>query len=238
MAHQVARFHDKPEDLAIVIAFDPGGTTGYCILGVDPRVLQHSKLLGTLLDGLLHVEYGEIDCGTKHGQTGVGMSRGHDGLNMPGEIDGILRMVNMCDQYDNYAVVLEDFVLDVRKANMGRDLLTPVRIISGFTALLQYSFIDEPVMEKVFIQNRALAKTTCTDDRLKNWKLYDRNSGPHARDALRHAFYFLRERFGGGADASYKRHLAWPHLFNDPQDRSKTTAKPKSQVGQRVTSLG
>lgn len=231
----LAKFHDHPENLAIVIGFDPGGTTGYCILGVEPEALSApSKPLN---ESLAHVEYGELDCGTRHGQTGVGMRRGHDGLNMPGEFDGIVRMVNICDQYDSYAVVLEDFVLDVRKANMGRDLLTPVRIISGFAALLQYSFIDQNVMERVFIQNRSLAKTTCTDDRLKNWKMYDRNSGPHARDALRHAFYFLRVCRGDDADAALKRHLAWPDLFDDPEIRPKQT-KAKSVAGERVTSLG
>lgn len=232
-----ARFADNAEELAIVIAFDPGGTTGYCILGVEPATLSKPDMR-SLNDALVHVEYGEIDCGTRHGQTGVGMQRGHAGLNLPGEIDGIIRMVNLCDQYDHYAVVVEDFVLDIHKANMGRELLTPVRIISGFTTLLQYSFIDEPVMERVFIQNRSLAKTTCTDDRLKTWELYDRNSGPHARDALRHAFYFLRDRRGDGPDIELKRHLAWPHLFNDPAVKQKTKAKPKTQVGQRITSLG
>ena len=229
-----ARFHDAPQDLAIVIGFDPGGTTGYCVLGVQPETLTASTPLNK---ALIHVEYGQIDCGTRHGQTGVGMSRGHDGLNMPGEYDGIIRMVNICDQYDEYAVVFEDFILDVRKANMGRDLLTPVRIISGFSTLLQYSFIDDPVLERIFIQNRALAKTTCTDDRLKNWGLYDRNSGPHARDALRHAYYFLRVCRGDGDDARLKRHLAWPHLFDDPAVVSKPV-KTKSQPGQRITSLG
>lgn len=228
------RFHENPDELAIVVAFDPGGTTGFCVLGVAPDALVTN---GTPLEqSLLHAEYGEIDCGTRHGQTGVGMARGHDGLNLPGEIDGIVRMINIWEEYDSPAVVLEDFVLDVHKANRGRDLLTPVRIIAGFTTLMHYSF-GIGVLDGLFIQNRSLAKTTCTDERLMTWNLYDRNSGPHARDALRHAFYFLRSCCGNSPDSQLKRHLAWPQFFDDPAI-TRPAAKTKKQAGQRVTGLG
>ena len=228
-----ALFQGDPDELAIVIAFDPGGTTGYCVMGVPPDGLASSS---GLRDALSYIDYGQIDCGTRHGQTGLGMKRGHEGLNMSGEIDGIVRMINILDSFDTCAVVLEDFVLDVSKANMGRDLLTPVRIIAGFSTLLHYSFGPE-VMKSIFIQNRSLAKTTCTDDRLKNWNLYDGSSGAHARDATRHAFYFLRDCCGSSDNARLKRHLAWPHLFDDPEIRpvEKVT---KKQVGQRVWGLG
>ena len=228
-----SRFDGEPDELAIVVAFDPGGTTGYCVMGLKPQGLIAGA---DLKDELCYIDYGQIDCGTRHGQTGVGMQRGHDGLNMTGENAGIIQMMNIWDSFDACAIVIEDFVLDVRKANMGRDLLTPVRIIAGFSTLLQYSY-DEKVMESVFIQNRSLAKTTCTDDRLKTWSLYDRDSGPHARDATRHAFYFLRSCRGPGNDSQLKRHLAWPHLFDDPAILP-TRKVAKSQVGQRVWGLG
>lgn len=234
MSKSLARFDKDPDELAIVIAFDPGGTTGYCVLGVEPERLTHG---GSLHADISHIDYGEIDCGTRHGQTGVGMKRGHDGMNFSGEVDGIVRMLNIFEAYDSPAVVLEDFVLDVSKANMGRDLLTPVRIISGFTTLMQYSFGSGISFDQLFIQNRSLAKTTCTDDRLKNWNLYDRNSGPHARDALRHAYYFMRDRSGNSIDARLKRHLSWPYLYDDPEIRPKAKTT-KSTVGQRVTGLG
>lgn len=231
-----ACFDDDPEDLAVAVAFDPGGTTGYCVMGVRPAVL----LKGTgLSDALGYIDYGQIDCGTRHGQTGVGMQRGHDGLNIAGEYAGIVQMMNIIEAFDNIAVVVEDFVLDVRKANMGRDLLTPVRIIAGLSTLMQYSFGKE-ALDWVFVQNRSLAKTTCTDDRLKNWGLYDRDSGPHARDATRHVFYFLRTCCGSSSDAALRRYLAWPHLFDDPAitPTVKRPANAKPQVGQRVWGLG
>lgn len=233
-----SKFAEHPEYLATVIAFDPGGTTGYSVLGTYPDALEKPGDL-SLENCLDHIDYGQIDCGTRYGQTGVGMSRGHEGLNMPGEVDGIIRMINLVEDYPQAAIVFEDFILDVRKANSGRELLTPVRIISGFTTLLIYSF-GPKALRRVFIQNRALAKTTCTDSRLKHWGLYDGHSGPHARDAVRHAFYFLRSRRGDGNNISYQRHLAWPWLFDDPGIRQKTkrSSKPKSQVGERVWGLG
>lgn len=232
------RFPDSIEELAIVTAFDPGGTTGYCSIGVTPDALTSNN---DLHENLLLFDYGQIDCGTRHGQNGVGVRRGHDGLNMPGEYLGIIQMINLWEDVGG-CVVLEDFILDVGKANQGRDLLLPVRIISGFSTLAQYSF-GASCLELVFIQNRSLAKTTCTDDRLKVWGLYDGHSGAHARDAVRHAFYFLRCCRGNGIDAARKRHLAWPHLFSDPEihglagsQKNRKVAAPK--VGERVTGLG
>lgn len=232
------RFADDLFGMAVITAFDPGGTTGWAVLAVPPRALEHDDVM--LHECLVHVDYGQIDCGTRHGQTGVGMGRGHDGLNIAGETDGIVKMLNIWDDLDATAIVFEDFVLDMKKANMGRDLLTPVRIIAGFSTLLQYSYGPE-ALNYIFIQNRSLAKTTCTDERLMNWGLYDRNSGPHARDAVRHAFYFLRSCRGADVDARYKRFLVWPYLFDDPQVRprdKKGAGKAKSPVGQRIRRMG
>lgn len=227
------RFTEYPEHLATVIAFDPGGTTGFCIMGTYPDALD-KKDQPPLYECLDYVDYGTIDCGTQKGETGVGVRRGHDGLNLPGENDGIIQMVNLVEEHPHAVIVLEDFVLDVAKANSGRDLLTPVRIISGFTGLLHYCFGPQE-LNRIFIQNRSLAKTTCTDDRLKNWGLYDRSSGPHARDAVRHAYYFLRSCRGDGIDAGTKRHLAWHHLFDDPEVREpKVPEKAPPKQGERV----
>lgn len=240
--HQRKRFHENVESLAIVTAFDPGGTTGYCSIGVRPEVLEQPS--GDLHTKFAVFDYGQIDCGTRHGQTGVGQGRGHDALNMPGEYLGILQMLCIWEDMGG-CVVLEDFVLDVGKANQGRDLLLPVRVIAGFSALAQYSFGKE-ILSSFFIQNRSLAKTTCTDDRLKNWGIYDGHSGPHARDAVRHAFYFLRDCCGSGIGARRRRYLAWPWLFSDPEnlglERSKANQKSVGssggRLGERITGLG
>ena len=239
------RFGGDPDDLAMVVAFDPGGTTGYCVMGVVPEALSDPS--ASVLGSVHYIDYGQIDCGTRHGETGAGMERGHDGLNLAGEFLGQRRMFTMWDGLSQPPVVCEDFVLDMNKANMGRDLLTPVRIISGFAAIAQYCYgVD--ALQSIFIQNRSLAKTTCTDDRLKNWGLYDRNSGPHARDATRHAIYFLRSCSDADDRGAIRRHNAWPDLFSDPAingknsgTQSKKSPRQKSPrqktVGERVTGL-
>lgn len=232
---RLSKWDVDPDSLLIVVGFDPGGTTGYCVLGVKEEALTTTEKF--LYEQIDYFDYGQIDCGTQHGQAGVGVNRGHDGLNLAGENAGIRQMVNIVDAYTKPAIVIEDFILDMKKANSGRDLLSPVRVIAGFTTLLDFCFPGDG--QKIFVQNRSLAKTTCTDERLKNWSLYDRFSGVHSRDALRHSFYFLRCCRGLDYDAAFKRHLAWPDVFPDPAERKEVPkAKPKSQAGQRVTGLG
>lgn len=121
------------------------------------------------LDGfssLTGFKYGQIDC--------------------LDENEGVLSMLALAGQYRNAAVVLESFTPDHRM-DKARHTLSPVRISAGFVYGLWRDYNDG-----VIYQSASQAKTTCTDGRLKLWGLYDRNSGLHARDATRHAFYYLR----------------------------------------------
>lgn len=215
------------EQMAVVVAFDPGGTTGFCIMGVNPADLTSDHGMKSELLSLC--EYGEIDCGSRHGQTGAGVGRGHDGLNMPGENNGVYVMLMLALRFPKAVIVLEDFILDANRFSQSRDLLLPVRITSSFS----YGFSE---LERIFIQNRSMAKTTCTDERLKNWGLYDAHSGPHSRDATRHAFYFLRDCCGSGLDHTEKRYRAWPHLFEDPMMTGKQKARHRKE-GERIEGL-
>lgn len=227
-----SRFATDINNLAIVIAFDPGETTGYCVMGVHPDDFRWPRNK-PLQDHLKHIEYGEIDCGARHGQTGVGMKRGHAGLNMSGENAGITQMISIVEQFDDKAaIVLEDFIPDPKVFDQARHTLSPVRIIAGFSYGM---YIAGFTGERIFIQNRSLHKTTFTDERLKNLGLYDSKSGPHARDATRAAFYFLRDCSRSNPvmnRATEKRHLAWPHLFEDPMITKK---QPKTRpLGERI----
>lgn len=235
------RIYDgDPRELAIIIAFDPGETTGWCAMGVDPVTLLGADTpVDVLQDRLLLCEYGEIDCSaTAAGGAGIPDSvRRHAGLNLTGENVGIDQMIGLVEDWPHAAIVIEDFILDMNRADQARHTLSPVRITSALSYGLHaigYS------TSKIIVQNRSLAKTTCTDLRLKNWGLYDNRSGPHARDAVRHAFYLLRTCRGSGIESAERRHIVFPDLFDDPISNRSSAAKTKHKkpLGDRIPNLG
>jgi hypothetical protein len=220
-------------DLAVVVAFDPGGTTGYAALGVKPDDLRWPGNT-PLQDQIVLKEYGQIDCGSRYGEN----ARFSHAVNMGGENDGVKNMLELVlNRWPKSAIVIEDFILDFKKADKTRDLLSPVRLTAAFSYGLWRA---DPVvigagLERISILNRSNVKTTCTDERLKGWGLYDRNSGAHARDAMRYAFYFLRQRRGDGREEKERRYFAWPHLFEDPVIPKKRTKK--RPPGERIPGL-
>lgn len=204
-----------------VLGFDPGETTGYCIASVHPNALFASS---QPTEHLLYLETGQIDCVSKDLSGWFGVAHKHAGINMAGENAGISEMVVLANnQFPWSAIVIEDFIPDMRKMDMARHTLSPVRIMAGFSYGLSCNRTAQNDGrlgdERIFVQNRSMAKTTFTDDRLKNFGMLSYVKGHdvrHARDSLRHCLYFLRERRGRGQDKDFKRHLSWPHIFDDP----------------------
>jgi hypothetical protein len=231
---------DSMTDLT-VIAFDPGETTGWARLSVSASILAREPNGPTGYDHaplhlcLTKVNYGEIDCRAVISDSAENEVHKHAGLNVYGESKGVVEMIGMFERESYSVAVIEDFVLDPRKATMGRDLLTPVRIISSFSYGMWCLGRDSDI----FVQNRSPVKTTCTDDRLKRWGLYDRNSGPHARDAVRHGYYFLRNCRGDSGNARELRWRAWPNIFDDPIPTLKKSVANRrgSGVGERIPGL-
>jgi hypothetical protein len=89
-------------------------------------------------------------------------------------------------------VVVEDFIL--RKMTSGRELLDPVRVASGFLAVLYDSFA--PGFDVTWQQPSA-AMTYATNNRLREWGLWIRGSDPaleHQRDARRHFCLYVADR--------------------------------------------
>lgn len=234
--HNFERFRRDLENLAVVVAFDPGGTTGWAVLGIDPDVLSSGTNveLATLLRDSGHIEYGQIGCQRQGGSGWSNTANKHAGLMLAGENDGVNKMMDLVNVFcDKAAIVLEDFIPDPKKFDQARHTLSPVRIISAFCYAMETQGFN---LDRVHIQNRSLAKTTATNLRLQNWGLYDDSSGRHSRDAIRHAYYFMRDCSEIGIKSAEKRHLAWPHLFSDPLrvDGVKKTVPRKVVVGERI----
>lgn len=105
-------------------------------------------------------------------------------------------------------IIIEDFIL--RQFRQDADLLAPVRMIAKieyeiFTSNEQRGKSNQQRIKK---QQPSLAKSTATDDRMKEWGLWIPGQ-PHARDALRHGITFLRR-------AKTDRKIlewAWPQLI-------------------------
>lgn len=102
---------------------------------------------------------------------------------------------------DVFVYVMEHFSL--RMLSMDTNLLAPVRVEEKFLDRLWVKGITTPI----FLQSPSDAKRVATDDRLKSWGMYDRASGPHARDADRHNILFLR-KFSD--DAGLRSSLGFP----------------------------
>lgn len=150
-----------------VLWFDPGSTTGWCIVSIWRMAVELSNY--RILSNIAAWSLGEF-------------------VGPEGSI--VDQMMGLVDAWDGDldAVGLEDFIL--RQFSMGRELLAPVRISSRFQDRL---YTSERSGLLVPAQQPSLAMSTVTDDRLKTWGLYAPTAGkPHARDALRHALTFLR----------------------------------------------
>ncbi|UOW93416.1 RuvC-like resolvase [Mycobacterium phage Labelle] len=205
-----------------VVAFDPGESTGYCALSISADVLLDPT--ARLHKHVCIEDAGTINCAAPDGHA-LGADK-HAGLNIFGENEGISKMLEVVENFKTAAIVVEDFIPDMRRMDQARHTLSPVRLMAGFS----YGFFENwqkwgmweglgLAEERIFIQDRANPKTTCTNERLKEWGLDLKGETRHARDAMRHAFYFLRlchNLSNQTEKAAEKRHLAWPHYFVDP----------------------
>lgn len=82
-------------------------------------------------------------------------------------------------------IAIEDFI--IRRTDTSRDFLSPVRITAG---LLQEIYETQP---KIFFQQPANAKTTCTDERMDKWGFTIKTrKDRHGRDAARHCILLAR----------------------------------------------
>jgi hypothetical protein len=181
----------------VILALDPGETTGWSALKVPTGRLVKHGATRTL-----------SRCRWRHGQILRSMAGVADGgplalsVSDSRHVDLIFQvmhgvyeeMVFVADEEDEeegweddvFVLVVEHFKL--RMMSMDDNLLAPVRVENKLLDRLYSGKSTLPI----FFQSPSEAMSTVTDTRLKDWAMYDRNSGPHARDADRHAILFLR----------------------------------------------
>lgn len=181
---------DLPTDVMPILAFDPGGTTGWSLLVLPKRwgtSISLSMPQDVILRSKVRWHHGQIDCSIN-------------------EDSGVHHLIKLIDEWPSAAIVVEDFILRPHRNEMSRELLSPVRI----TAKIEHHLWKN--RRKMWLQTPAQAKTVGSDERLKAWGVYTREGGlQHARDADRHVMLFLRRCMGNKGIAT--RNVAWPHLF-------------------------
>lgn len=177
---------------AKLLWFDPGGTTGWCLMVVHPEALTEPDV--PILHNIEYKAWGEIP--------GAGMDD-------EGENIAISRILELISDWPQTAIGTESFRL--RQFTKDLELLTPVRL----NKVMRYALWAGD-WGRLWEQQPDLAKKTASDVRLKEWGLYDSHSGPHARDATRHAITFLRRAKG----RQLLREMAWPWLYAPKQEQA------------------
>lgn len=184
---------------ASIIAVDPGGVSGWSLISIHPEALTEPK--ADIFENIFEHKHGQVDCGSHRGNLGTSL---HDGISTDGEFSGVYDLVEFIKSWPSAAIVIEDF--NLRQMRMDRDLLSPVRITSAIGYAMWLEGRD------YHVQSPADAKRVCNDQKLREWRMYDKQGGlQHARDADRHAILFLRK---AKAKKSF-RALAWPHLYGE-----------------------
>lgn len=203
-------FEDDFEGTVQILAFDPGGTTGWSLFEFSPESISAKKEHRNFhpLSNVIRWKHGQIDCGSRRGDAVLDPERSKMDPGSSGEAAGIGEILGLCRSWPNAAIVVEDFILDPKRFNTGRDLLSPVRITAGIHYDL---WLQE---RRMFVQSPSTAKSTFGDEQLKAARLYTSAGGlNHARDADRHALTFVRRAAQVNPKGRALREMAWPHLF-------------------------
>lgn len=174
--------HDEPEDTSpalVVLAFDPGETTGWsvwrapietlCTQGTPKTLARCKWALGQIRPADADLRRGEGDSATVDRMLEVGRWSYEEFVH----------------EDDEFVLVREGFTL--RMMSMDPNLLAPVRVNAIFKDRMRAA--GNPY--QMYEQQPGEAKRVVTDQRLRAWGVY-RPGMEHARDAERHAILFLR----------------------------------------------
>lgn len=170
----------------IIVAFDPGGTTGFARLSLSKRLLRKEGARGALAEMTREDRWRSEQFG-QNPEQGLKCSEEENSARM-----AMLTRLGWVEEvrepdYDTFVSVVEDFVL--LRQERSRNLLSPVRLTASYRTHLASSGV------RITLQSPGDAKRTVTDARLRSW-LHDEGGKPigrHAKDALRHAILFARK---------------------------------------------
>lgn len=190
---------------ATTVWVDPGGTTGWGVMSVDPLALSLRKPIEDIIEHWV--------CGDTHGNENQMASE----------------MLELYDLWEDAAIGIEKFT--IRKFLKHEEFLSPVRIRSKieYGLWLQEKWAAEEEGRPVgrgrhlWIQDPSMAKNTLTDDRQRAYGLWDPGKD-HKRDAVKHCYTFLQRM----QEKPKARAMAWPQLFRmdgSPMVRRPPTSK-------------
>lgn len=193
----MTRFTSETTGWAVVTAYDPGGTTGWSVMCVEPAALLGKRHATVWKPRAIALANKPIPQVVRH------FAAGEITGPRPEQCDQLSELIDM---WADCAVVGEGFTL--RKFLKDEDLLEPVRI----NACIEWHLYGSG--RPLFTQTPEQAKSKWNDDRLKRAKSLGQAwwvvGKDHARDGVRHAGLFLDR----ARQQPELRGRAWPHLFN------------------------
>lgn len=175
---------------ATTVWCDPGGTTGWGVMSVEPQVLVDAYPIEKAIEHWV--------CGDTH----------------KNEDQMASEMLELYHLWDDAAIGIEKFV--IRKFLQHHEFLSPVRVRAkieyGLWLMEKWEAEEEGRdmgrPRQLWAQDPSLAKRTLTDERQRDLGLWE--PGPdHKRDAIKHCYTFLQRC----QEKPKMRAYAFPHLF-------------------------
>jgi hypothetical protein len=120
------------------------------------------------------------------------------------------QIIELFDVWPDAALGIEDFV--IKKFLSHREFLSPVRITSKVEYALWDDVTQKPI-RRLFKQDPSLAKRTLTDDRQRDFNLWEAGKD-HKRDGIKHCYTFLQRC----QESARMRYAAFPLLFRSNGD--------------------
>jgi|SRR5215472_11014971 len=151
-----------------LLALDPGGTTGWYLV-----IVPRDSIFGWEDPRVIEYDYGEFDGPLP--QQAMAIAR------LAREIQGLTYKVGP-------AIVCEAWDIDPEFKVTDPETLSPVELGAMLKMLQHQKLLGDATLH---FQQRSLAKSCMTDERLKRRRLWVEGSR-HIRDACRHAYTGLR----------------------------------------------